>query len=196
MYSLSEALVITTIITIVSYVILLIAKLKKYRNLNFSRELFVCALVFVISFIISMTVIPKIEITAENSLSLIRPYSHSNRINLIPFSFVKDIKYSLEHGLYYNILFNIIGNIIPFSALSFLCILLFKKYENLKNILMFGFIFSLIIELLQIPLYRGSDIDDLILNIVGYGLGYLLSKIILIKCPLFINKIRKKVQNQ
>ena len=82
------------------------------------------------------------------------------------------------------------GNIIPFSVFSFLCVLLFEKLESLKNILMLGFAFSLIIELLQIPLYRGSDIDDLILNMVGYALGYLLYKIFLSKHKSLIKKIR------
>ena len=196
MYSLPEALFITTIISIISYAILLVIKLKKHKRLNFDRELFLFCFIFVFSFIISMTIIPKIEISPDNSLSILKPYSHSNRINLIPFAFIKEIKFSLENGLYYNILFNFIGNIIPFSALSFLCALLFNKYVNLKNILLLGFSFSLMIELLQIPLYRGCDIDDLILNILGYAFGYLLSKIIITNYQLFINKIKEEGQNQ
>lgn len=193
MYSLLEALVIASIITIITYGVLLIIKIKKYKQINIVREFFIFILIFFTSFIMSMTVIPKIEITPENSLSILKPYSYSNRINLIPFFFVKDIKYYLDNGMYYSILFNLIGNIIPFSVFSFLCVLLFEKLDSLKNILMLGFAFSLIIELLQIPLYRGSDIDDLILNMVGYGLGYLFyKKIVLIKYPAFINELRKK----
>lgn len=193
MYSLLEALVIASIITIITYGVLLIIKIKKYKQINIVREFFIFILIFFTSFIMSMTVIPKIEITPENSLSILKPYSYSNRINLIPFFFIKDIKYYLDNGMYYSILFNLIGNIIPFSVFSFLCVLLFKKLDSLKNILMLGFAFSLIIELLQIPLYRGSDIDDLILNMVGYGLGYLFyKKIVLIKYPAFINELRKK----
>lgn len=193
MYSLLEALVIASIITIIAYGVLLIIKIKKYKQINIVREFFIFILIFFTSFIMSMTVIPKIEITPENSLSILTPYSYSNRINLIPFSFVKDIKYYLDNGMYYSILFNLIGNIIPFSVFSFLCVLLFEKLDSLKNILILGFAFSLIIELLQIPLYRGSDIDDLILNMVGYGLGYLFyKKIVLIKYPAFINELRKK----
>lgn len=193
MYSLLEALVIASIITIIAYGVLLIIKIKKYKQINIVREFFIFILIFFTSFIMSMTVIPKIEITPENSLSILKPYSYSNRINLIPFSFVKDIKYYLDNGMYYSILFNLIGNIIPFSVFSFLCVLLFEKLDSLKNILILGFAFSLIIELLQIPLYRGSDIDDLILNMVGYGLGYLFyKKIVLIKYPAFINESRKK----
>lgn len=193
MYSLLEALVIASIITIIAYGVLLIIKIKKYKQINIVREFFIFILIFFTSFIMSMTVIPKIEITPENSLSILKPYSYSNRINLIPFSFVKDIKYYLDNGMYYSILFNLIGNIIPFSVFSFLCVLLFEKLDSLKNILILGFAFSLIIELLQIPLYRGSDIDDLILNMVGYGLGYLFyKKIVLIKYPAFINELRKK----
>lgn len=193
MFSLSEALIVSAIITATFYGILLVVKLIKHKHINIIREIFICILVFVTAFIMSMTVIPKIEITPENSISILKPYSHGSRVNFIPFSFVKDIKYYLDNGMYYSILFNLIGNIIPFSVFSFLCVLLFEKLDSLKNILMLGFAFSLIIELLQIPLYRGSDIDDLILNMVGYGLGYLFyKKIILIKYPAFINELRKK----
>lgn len=185
MFSLSEALIVSAIITAIFYGILI-----KHKNINIIREIFICILVFVTAFIMSMTVIPKIEITPENSISILKPYSHGSRVNFIPFSFVKEIKYYLDNGMYYSILFNLIGNIIPFSAFSFLCVLLFEKLESLKNILMLGFAFSLIIELLQIPLYRGSDIDDLILNMVGYALGYLFYKIVFNKHQPFIKKIR------
>lgn len=190
MFSLSEALIVSAIITAIFYSILIIAKLIKHKHINIIREIFICILVFVTAFIMSMTVIPKIEITPENSISILKPYSHGCRVNFIPFSFVKEIKYYLDNGMYYSILFNLIGNIIPFSVFSFLCVLLFEKLESLKNILMLGFAFSLIIELLQIPLYRGSDIDDLILNMVGYALGYLFYKIALSKHQSLIKKIR------
>lgn len=190
MFSLSEALIVSAIITAIFYSILLVVKLIKHKHINIIREIFICILVFVTAFIMSMTVIPKIEITPENSISILKPYSHSSRVNFIPFSFVKEIKYYLDNGMYYSILFNLIGNIIPFSVFSFLCVLLFEKLENLKNILMLGFAFSLIIELLQIPLYRGSDIDDLILNMIGYALGYLFYKIFLSKYQSLIKKIR------
>lgn len=190
MFSLSEALIVSAIITAIFYSILIIAKLIKHKHINIIREIFICILVFVTAFIMSMTVIPKIEITPENSISILKPYSHGSRVNFIPFSFVKEIKYYLDNGMYYSILFNLIGNIIPFSVFSFLCVLLFEKLESLKNILMLGFAFSLIIELLQIPLYRGSDIDDLILNMVGYALGYLFYKIFLSKHQSLIKKIR------
>lgn len=190
MFSLSEALIVSAIITAIFYGILLVVKLIKHKHINIIREIFICIFVFVTAFIMSMTVIPKIEITPENSISILKPYSHGNRVNFIPFSFVKEIKYYLDNGMYYSILFNLIGNIIPFSAFSFLCVLLFEKLDSFKNILMLGFAFSIIIELLQIPLYRGSDIDDLILNMVGYALGYLFYKIVLNKHQPFIKKAR------
>lgn len=192
MYSLSEIFVITTMITVVTCVILSIVKNKKDKHYNFVRGFFAFLLIFVVSFIITSTIIPKIEVTAENTIAILKPYSHSERINLIPFSFFRDIKFSLDNGLYYNILFNIIGNIVPFSALSFLGVFLFEKYEKLKSILICCALFSIAIELIQIPLYRGCDIDDLILNMIGYGFGCLIAKMIIRKYPLIISKIRKK----
>ena len=86
MFSLSEALIVSAIITAIFYGILLVVKLTKHKHINIIREIFICILVFVTAFIMSMTVIPKIEITPENSISILKPYSHGNRVNFIPFS--------------------------------------------------------------------------------------------------------------
>ncbi|MEH7611196.1 VanZ family protein [Gottfriedia acidiceleris] len=75
---------------------------------------------------------------------------------------------------------NLAGNIIGFMPFGFLLPLIVKKYDNLKSILKATFILSLTYELLQLLLFQlGSfDVDDLILNTLGGGLGYLVLKII------------------
>ena len=85
MFSLSEALIVSAIITAIFYGILIVVKLIKHKHINIIREIFICIFVFVTAFIMSMTVIPKIEITPENSISILKPYSHGSRVNFIPF---------------------------------------------------------------------------------------------------------------
>lgn len=68
---------------------------------------------------------------------------------------------------------NLLGNIFAFSPLGFFLPLLFKRYEKLKNVFLISFIASLFIELLQLVCYLGSsDIDDLILNVLGSIIGF------------------------
>ncbi|XRG78538.1 VanZ family protein [Rossellomorea sp. GAMAL-10_SWC] len=99
--------------------------------------------------------------------------------NFIPFKtiifylFLADINFDIRIS-------NLAGNIIGFMPFGFLLPLIVKKYDNLKSILKATFILSLTYELLQLLLFQlGSfDVDDLILNTLGGGLGYLVLKII------------------
>lgn len=64
-------------------------------------------------------------------------------------------------------------NIMLFIPLGFLCPLISKHYQNVKNIFLVGCGLSCTIEILQLfTLYRATDIDDLITNTVGTLIGY------------------------
>ena len=67
---------------------------------------------------------------------------------------------------------NTVLNIILFIPLGILLPFLWKKYNTLKATLMFGFLMSLAIEILQILTYRATDINDIIANTFGTVLGY------------------------
>ena len=68
---------------------------------------------------------------------------------------------------------NLLGNIWAFSPLGFLLPFLLKKCESFKNIFLISFGVSLFIEVIQLIFYLGSsDIDDLILNVIGSIVGY------------------------
>jgi glycopeptide antibiotics resistance protein len=80
-------------------------------------------------------------------------------INLIPF----DDGFSLSFIL----------NIFLFIPLGFLCPLLSKHYQRVKNTLLTGLGLSFSIEMVQLfTLYRATDIDDLSTNVVGTLVGY------------------------
>ena len=85
-------------------------------------------------------------------------FFHPN-LNLIPFSDGVSLSFLL--------------NIALFVPLGFLCPLLSKRYQSLKNILLLGGGLSVAIELVQLfTLYRATDVDDLITNLAGALLGY------------------------
>lgn len=63
-------------------------------------------------------------------------------------------------------------NVALFVPLGMLLPFLWEKYQTGKTTILFGFCMSLAIELLQILTYRATDINDLIANTLGAGLGY------------------------
>lgn len=63
-------------------------------------------------------------------------------------------------------------NIILFLPLGFFLPLLYKKYNCLSKVLLIGFLFSLSIEVIQMFGFGRTDVNDLITNTVGSGLGY------------------------
>ena len=70
------------------------------------------------------------------------------------------------------------GNIIACMPFAFFLPLLFKKQNNLKVFTLTMILIVLIIELLQFITLSGSfDIDDLILNVLGAVILFLILKI-------------------
>lgn len=81
-------------------------------------------------------------------------------INLIPFA---DLT---TNALQY------IENLLLFLPVGFLLPLLFPAFQGLKRCALFGFFFSLSVELLQLLSFRATDIDDLIMNTLGTVCGF------------------------
>jgi glycopeptide antibiotics resistance protein len=91
-------------------------------------------------------------------------------INLVPFSTITFYLYGNVNGLisFYNLAANI-GLFIPFG------IFLKMKERTIFQLVYIPILFISLIELLQYFTARGSlDIDDLILNVLGFFIGYLL----------------------
>ena len=89
------------------------------------------------------------------------------RINWIPF--VNLFDYSDTR----DILINVIGNTTMFIPLGIVWPIVFKELDTHTKIIAAGIGCSLLIEILQLPFYvRVSDVDDLILNSLGYITGY------------------------
>lgn len=69
-------------------------------------------------------------------------------------------------------------NVILFLPLGFFLPLLYKKYDRVSKAALTGFLLSLSVELIQMFGRGGTDINDLITNTVGAGLGYLIFKLL------------------
>lgn len=82
-----------------------------------------------------------------------------DQINLVPFSQNIDvIAYLL--------------NIVLFIPLGLLVPMIWQKMNKLINIIEIGFFFTLLIELSQLFNNRRTDVDDILLNILGAVIGF------------------------
>lgn len=90
--------------------------------------------------------------------------------NYIPFKEIA--RYSVGSPAFIK---NVIGNIIMFVPLGFF-MGYFLKIKKKKWVFLWVMIISIVIELLQDWIGRVFDIDDIILNVVGGMLGYLVYK--------------------
>ena len=89
------------------------------------------------------------------------------RINLLP------LVYLMDYEILWEMKINIIGNVTMFIPIGIIWPAVFRKLDTHKKVMAAGAGFSLCIEILQLPFYdRVTDIDDLILNSLGFLIGY------------------------
>ena len=103
------------------------------------------------------------------------------RLNWIPFVSLFDYPEMRD------ILINVVGNTAMFIPLGIVWPCVYKGLDTHGKVISAGMGVSFCIELLQLPFYdRVSDIDDLLLNSLGFIIGYLLY--------LLVKRANKKVQ--
>ena len=96
------------------------------------------------------------------------------RSNFIPFRTIIDYLFisDLNSNIRYD---NLIGNVVAFIPLGIFFPTLTKRPYNAKKIVFVGLTFSLYYEIVQFIFDIGQfDVDDIILNVVGAYLGYLI----------------------
>ena len=89
------------------------------------------------------------------------------RINLLP------VVHLFDYPVFREALINCIGNTAMFIPLGIVWPSVFRKLDTHGRVIAAGVGYSLLIELVQLPFFdRVSDIDDLILNSLGFLTGY------------------------
>jgi len=154
--------------------------MKKSKSFNKPRELFINLFFIYFLMVINLTLFKQAYLKLE--------FNGGIHVNLIPF--VETIKMVEGHALY-----NVVGNILLFVPLGLFIPLLFKTENKLYKIAWYGFVFSLLIEVLQLLTPTNiTDVDDLIFNTLGAIIGYFLYTICIkilhkTKFPNIIDKI-------
>lgn len=176
----------------------LFLKISGKKSVSLINEIAIALFVSYLFGVISQTLFPLIRIYSSeivvffdsgSSLQLssqgieyIQGEGFERAFNLIPFKTIwQYLSGSLES--YYGAswkheaVINILGNVLLFVPIGFLFPMTNKRFNRFKNVVLFGFIFTAFIEMLQFLIGRSADIDDCIMNVFGAILGYLILQI-------------------
>ena len=88
------------------------------------------------------------------------------KVNLIPFV------HMFDYAIKKEAIINFVGNVTMFIPVGIVYPIVYKKLNTHWKVIAAGVGLSLCIEIIQIPLDRTTDIDDLIMNSLGYVIGY------------------------
>ncbi|XQY91661.1 VanZ family protein [Metabacillus sp. HB246100] len=102
--------------------------------------------------------------------------------NLIPFETINRYMRSYDG---FSLTDEFVGNILAFLPFGVFLPLLFPSLRRVYSVILGTFILSLSVECLQFYFWVGAfDVDDLLLNTVGGGLGYMFFLVLLKKVAL------------
>ena len=154
----------------------------KTKRADWKREIQLFLVYFCIVVVARFTFFPFSKVNGEiQPLIFESSKAFPFRINWIPFVNLFDYPEMRD------ILINVIGNTVMFIPLGIVWPSVYKGLDAHWKVISAGIGVSLCIEILQLPFYeRVSDIDDLLLNSLGFIIGYLLY--------LLAKQVRKKVR--
>jgi len=138
------------------------------RHVHWRRELQLLLVYICIIVVVRFTFCPFGKVSGKTLPLVFDPaLAFPPRINLQPFVHITDYPTRI------NILMNFFGNAAMFLPLGIVWPIVFKELSSHTKVIAAGIGCSLCIEILQLPFYdRVSDIDDLILNSLGFLIGY------------------------
>lgn len=148
-------------------VVLLALRRKKLAR-SWARELALCLFSLCLAGLLSQTLLADLHMAGQERAVW------WSQFNLVPFRVFADSAAQIQHNHNFGyFIVNFFGNIVMFVPVGLFLPMLCPKCSFGKTLLA-GLGISLLIELCQIPLGRGVDIDDLWLNALGAAAGYAL----------------------
>ena len=97
-----------------------------------------------------------------------------NRVNLIPFYTIREIS---DKSSFYTVIINNIGNIVALMPMGVFLPLLFFRQRRIKMFILTTTFAVILIESTQMLFLMGAwDIDDLILNVTGAVIMFLIMR--------------------
>ena len=161
----------TSVVVLISFIWCLVraACAMNAKRIDWKREIQLLLVYICIIVVARFTFFPFSKIDGQiQPLVFESAKAFPFRINWIPFVNLFDYPEMRD------ILINVIGNTAMFIPLGIVWPSVYKKLDTHWKVIFAGIGVSLCIEILQLPFYdRVSDIDDLLLNAVGFLVGYL-----------------------
>ena len=141
---------------------------KKENNFRWKRELQLMLVYICIVVVTRFTFFPFSKVDGRvQPLLFDAAIMFPPRMNLVPMVNL------LNYEIFREMLINVVGNTAMFIPLGIVWPSVFKKLDTHKKVIAAGVGYSLCIEILQLLFYdRVTDVDDLILNSLGYLIGY------------------------
>ena len=140
-------------------------------KVNILHETGVILFFMIFAGLLSQTILPEVH-TEAGRVTLTN--GNHQAINLEPFRVIEETYNAIRYlDLWQPFLINFVGNIVMFIPIGFFLPLLWEKFNAAWRTIAAGFLLSLLIEILQLPQMRSSDVDDLWLNTLGTFFGYL-----------------------
>lgn len=169
---------------------------RRKQKTDLNREFTLALFLFCLTGLLSQTLFPFIRFFNEDEMTLSLFFTSENymdisssgityyneneiirSLNLVPFKTIfqyifgsSEIYAGKDWAL--NRLINMLGNLVLFFPVGFLLPLVSECFKKLKPALAVGAFISLMIEIIQYFIGRSADVDDVILNILGFFCGY------------------------
>lgn len=140
------------------------------------RYRWVTAAVFILYITVLFYLVFMSDSYGRNNHEILR-YQH---MNLVPFKTINNYLNAWEVVNPSVIITNIYGNIFAFVPFGLLGPIVLNRFKGFFRVLFYSFLLSMAIEVVQGLLRVGvMDVDDVILNVIGGVLGYLIYLILL-----------------
>lgn len=147
--------------------------LGKRDKINWFREVSFWLFVTFLVGLASQTIIPDIAFDKGFYIA----DKGTGDINLVPFKGLNITYVEVFRFKYLDyFLINFVGNILIFIPIGFTMPLLWNTKAT--KVISIGFLISFYIEVCQLFLNRGTDVDDLILNTIGTIVGLIIYKLL------------------
>lgn len=163
---------------LIYFLIAFIIKLFRKNQCNYKKILIDDLLYAYIVMMLSQTILPYWQMYFD-PFEIVFLGGSDKSLNFIPFKTIMSYLFDSNpvvdefNGLVAMV--NILGNILMFMPIGFL--LGWAKRVCYQKMLIISCILSLFIEVIQYFIGRSSDIDDILLNVLGACVGYFAYKI-------------------
>lgn len=153
----------------------------KNKEINWKRELQLI-LVYICFIVIARYVFfPFSKVDGKIQPLIFDDKLFTAKINLIP------LVHMFDYAIKREAIINFVGNVTMFIPVGIVYPIVYKGLNTYWKVIVAGVGLSLCIEMVQLPLDRTVDIDDLIMNSFGYVIGY--------GIYLLVGKIKKMLKS-